>query len=151
MRGEAELNRVDTIVAGVNGLTGRQCDRGGVVGPRLQWGDGNGEFGVDNRQTRQFGGHRFRQSLGGLGARRGEFSCGSDDLGLQLLDLTFQVRECLFGHVELRKAFTGFMGPLQDAVDVGAVQDRHAQQEQELEGDELGGDRGPLAEEDAGR
>ena len=61
VRGEAELNRVDTIVAGVNGLTGRQCDRGGVVGPRLQWGDGNGEFGVDNRQTRQFGGHRFRR------------------------------------------------------------------------------------------
>ncbi len=107
--------------AGVDRLARRQPQRRSVVVAGRHQRHRDGEVGVGHRQPGQLGGHRLRQSLGGLGPGLGQLQADGRDLLAQLVDAARQPGQRLLGDVELSQPLPRLGRPPQHPVDVGGV------------------------------
>ena len=121
VRGEAELNRIHPVGAGVRQFPGRQCQRRAVAISRRHGGDRDGEVGIGHRQTGQFRGDGLGQSGGGFPALLGQLHRAGPHLSLEFAHPVGQPGQRLLGNIECGQALPRLFGPAQYAVDIGGV------------------------------
>ena len=121
VRGEAELDRIHPVRAGVRQLPGRQCQWRAVVVARGHGGHRDGEVGVGHRQTGEFGGDGLSQPGGGFPALLGQLHRAGAHLRAEFLDPARQPAQRLLGDVECRQSLPRVAGPTQHPVDIGGV------------------------------